>query len=75
MTLHWYDGGLRPPLLPELETDGETMPQEGLLLVGEHGKILAEFTGANPRLIPRAKMEAFEPPPPTLPRPIGELDQ
>ena len=32
VALHWYDGGLRPPLLAELEADGEEMPEEGLLL-------------------------------------------
>ncbi len=75
LTLHWYDGGLRPQLLKELEADGEAMPDEGLLLVGDAGKILAGFSGANPRLIPKAKMGGFKQPPQTLPRPIEELDQ
>ena len=51
------------------------MPEEGLLLVGDAGTILAEFNGRNPRLVPKAKMQAFRRPPQTLPRPIGELDQ
>ncbi len=51
------------------------MPEEGLLLVGDGGKILAEFNGRQPRLIPKAKMQAFRPPPQSLPRPLGELDQ
>ena len=51
------------------------MPDEGLLLVGDHGKILAGFTGGEPRLIPKARMAAFPPPPETLPRPIDELAQ
>jgi len=75
VTLHWYDGGLRPPLLDELEQDGEEMPEEGLLFVGEHGKILAEFNGSEPRLLPRAAMARFQQPPQTLTRPIDELDQ
>ncbi len=75
VTLHWYDGGLRPPLLPELEADGEDMPEEGLLFVGDGGKILADFTGEKPRLIPRARMRDFKEPPKTLPRPMEELDQ
>ena len=32
------------------------MPDEGLLLVGDRGKILADFTGGEPRLIPKARM-------------------
>jgi len=56
----------------ELEDDvlhhGRRGRQEGLLFVGDKGKILCGFNGAKPRLIPDAKMKAFEPPPKTLPR-------
>jgi hypothetical protein len=75
VTLTWYDGGMRPPLPKELEADGKELPGEGMLLVGEKGTLLADFTGGNPRLIPEAAMKAFQPPPERLPRPIGELDQ
>jgi len=75
VALHWYDGGLRPPLPRELEADGEPMPEEGLLLVGDSGTILAEFNGRRPRLVPKARMQAFRPPPETLPRPLDELEQ
>jgi predicted dehydrogenase len=75
VSLHWYDGGLRPPKPRELEEDGEPMPEEGLLFVGERGKILADFSGRGPRLIPKARMAQFQPPPRTLPRPVEELDQ
>jgi len=75
VALTWYDGGMRPPLPKELEADGEDLPNEGLLLVGDTGKILAGFSGDRPRLIPKAAMQAFRPPAKTLPRPIGELDQ
>jgi len=75
LALHWYDGGLRPPKLRELEEEGAPMPEEGLLFVGDSGKILAGFTGESPRLVPKARMQAFQPPPPTLPRPAEELEQ
>ncbi|MBI5820649.1 MAG: Gfo/Idh/MocA family oxidoreductase [Verrucomicrobia bacterium] len=75
VTLHWYDGGLRPPLPKELDDDGEEMPAEGLLFVGDNGKILCGFSGDKPRLIPKARMRDFKEPPQTLPRPIEELDQ
>ena len=75
VALHWYDGGLRPPKPRELESDGEPMPEEGLLFVGDEGKILAEFSGRNPRLLPKSRMARFQPPPRTLPRPAEELEQ
>ncbi len=75
VSLHWYDGGMRPPLLSELEKDGNPMPAEGLLFVGEKGKILAGFMGGNPRLIPSGEMTSFKQPPQTLPRPKDELSQ
>lgn len=75
VSLHWYDGGLRPPTPRELHEDGEELPEEGLLFVGDDGKILADFRGREPRLIPKARMGMFAPPPETLPRPLPELDQ
>jgi predicted dehydrogenase len=75
VVLHWYDGGIRPPLPAELAEDGRDMPEEGLLFVGDKGKILCGFSGADPQLIPERKMRAYKKPPETLPRPIEELDQ
>ncbi len=72
---YWYDGGLRPHLWKELEEDGREMPDEGLLFVGDHGKIFCEFSGGSPRLIPEKKMKEFVRPPATLPRPDDELEQ
>jgi hypothetical protein len=51
------------------------MPEEGLLFVGDTGKILAGFNGREPRLIPKAAMARFQPPEQTLPRPAAELEQ
>jgi len=75
VSLHWYDGGLRPPKPRELDEDGEPMPEEGVLFVGDGGKILAGFQGQDPRLMPKAKMQVFQPPPQTVPRPAEELAQ
>lgn len=75
VALHWYDGGLRPPTPPELDEDGVDLPDEGTLYVGSRGRLLADFSGGNPRLLPRARMAAFQPPAPTLPRPVDELAQ
>jgi len=72
----WYDGGLKPPRPEELEASrpfvGESEEgDEGLLFVGEDGKILCGFNGSHPRLIPEAKMASYQPPPKTLPRSPG----
>jgi hypothetical protein len=44
---------------------------EGLLFVGDRGKILCSFNGGHPKLIPQSRMDAYKQPPPTLPRSPG----
>jgi len=68
--LTWYDGGLKPPRPEELEADHE-LEKEGLMFIGDRGTILCGFNGGNPRLIPAAKMKAYQQPPETLPRSPG----
>jgi predicted dehydrogenase len=66
--LHWYDGGILPPRPDELGPGEELDPEDGIIFVGDKGKILVEgWGGMTPRLIPKARMEAFEPPPRTVP--------
>lgn len=66
----WYDGGLRPPRPEELET-GRDLGNDGILFVGEKGKILCGGWGQSPRLIPEAEMKAYKRPAKTLPR-VGD---
>src|SRR5437879_1834795 len=70
VTLTWHDGGLKPPRPDELEGDGQ-LAEEGLMFSGDRGTILCGFNGGNPRLIPEAKMKAFQQPAKTLPRSPG----
>ena len=58
--LFWYDGSMRPATPEELEADNEELPAEGMMFVGDKGKILAEFLGERPRIIPERKMRSFE---------------
>lgn len=58
--LIWYDGGMKPFAPEELEADGEDTPNEGLLFVGDKGKILAGFEGEGARLIPKSRMDAYK---------------
>jgi len=74
VTIHWYDAHLRPPRPPEL-LPGELMSDrgdgEGMLLVGDKGKILGSFEGQHARLLPSSRMKSFTPPPDTLPKSPG----
>jgi predicted dehydrogenase len=71
LDLYWYDGGMKPPKPKELDLDGIEMPAEGMLFVGEKGKILGEFTGENAKLIPSSAHKAFTIPPKTIERSKG----
>jgi hypothetical protein len=65
--LIWYDGGMRPPTPDELDEDRKELPAEGMMFVGDKGKILAGFRVESPRLIPERKMQARGYPPPEPP--------
>ncbi len=70
--LHWYDGGMLPPRPEELEDARVLDREDGVIFVGEKGKILVEgWGGDRPMLIPESKMKAYKQPPKTLPRSIG----
>jgi hypothetical protein len=57
--LIWYDGGMKPFPPEELTEDNRTLKSEGMLFVGDKGKILAGFHGDSPRLIPEKKMRDY----------------
>ncbi|KAA2244835.1 Gfo/Idh/MocA family oxidoreductase [Chitinophaga agrisoli] len=52
--LFWYDGGMRPNTPDELG-DG-VLEREGMMFVGDKGKIIAGFRCESPRLLPDSKM-------------------
>ena len=60
LDIYWYDGGMRPPTPEELEVDNKEMPASGMMFVGDHGKILGNFRGNNPQIIPEKKMREFQ---------------
>jgi predicted dehydrogenase len=72
VALHWYDGGLLPARPEELEEDFPLDPEDGIIFVGEKGKILVRgWGGESPRLIPQARNREFASPAKTLPRSAG----
>jgi len=72
VTVHWYDGALRPPRPAELE-EGRRVGEgdNGLLIMGSKGTIMGGGWSQSPRLIPESKMREYGRPPKTLPRSPG----
>jgi hypothetical protein len=56
--LCWYDGGMRPETPLELLEENKDLPQEGMMFVGDKGKILAGFHITDPKIISGKKMDA-----------------
>lgn len=55
--LLWYDGGMRPNTPDELEKG--SLEREGMMFVGDKGKIVAGFRCENPKLLPDSKMKNY----------------
>lgn len=67
LDLFWYDGGMKPHNPPEMEADNKELDSEGMMFVGDKGKIVAGFRCNSPRLIPESRMKehtgSADPPP------------
>jgi hypothetical protein len=70
LDVFWYDGGIKPPVPDELMAENEEFPEEGMMFVGDKGKILGGFRAEYAQLIPEPTMRAYrkahnlpEPPP------------
>ena len=61
----WWDGGMLPRRPDELEPERKMEGRDGMLYIGEKGKIMDH------RLIPESKMEEYGKPPKVLPRSPG----
>ncbi|HET6255671.1 MAG TPA: Gfo/Idh/MocA family oxidoreductase [Puia sp.] len=56
--LIWYDGGIRPPVPVELMEQDKELQAEGMMFVGDKGKILTGFNIQNPQLLAGGKITA-----------------
>ncbi len=70
----WYDGGIKPPRPEELEPH-EEWPVDGVIYVGDRGKIMHKSHGGKPTLLPLSRMNDFQRPDETLPRIKGSHEQ
>src|SRR5690606_24057507 len=60
LDLFWYDGSMRPPTPGELLDEDKELAPEGLMFVGDSGKILCGFRGENPRILPESRMRQYQ---------------
>jgi hypothetical protein len=58
--LVWYDGGMRPSIPIELLENNKELPAEGMMFVGDQGKILTGFNIQAPQLLSGKKMNETE---------------
>jgi predicted dehydrogenase len=66
VTVSWYDGGLKPPR-PDEMNEGEQMGTNGVLFIGDEGKMLEH------RLIPESRRQEYGKPPQVLSRSPGHF--
>ena len=59
LDIYWYDGGMKPPVPDELIVENKELAEEGMLFIGDQGKILGGFRSENPQLIPEATMRSY----------------
>ncbi|NLF69254.1 MAG: Gfo/Idh/MocA family oxidoreductase [Candidatus Anammoximicrobium sp.] len=57
LDLFWYDGGMKPRLPEDVESQNVELNREGILFVGDKGAILAGFHGQDPQLFAQGKRE------------------
>jgi predicted dehydrogenase len=70
--LHWYDGGLLPQRPAELDENRQLDPEDGIIFVGDKGKMLVTgWGGEHPHLLPESRDKEYKRPPKTLPRSVG----
>jgi predicted dehydrogenase len=68
----WYSGGIMPPRPEELESGRDLDGRgNGILFVGDKGKIMCAGWGGSPQFIPAAKMKAYKRPPRSILRSEG----
>jgi predicted dehydrogenase len=69
--LFWLDGGLKPPRPKEFDEEGLDFEPDGLMFVGDYGKILCEFEGGKPKIIPASRNKDYIKPPAIIERSKG----
>ncbi len=75
LSVHWYDGGLRPPTPVGIDPDDPKQrlgeDDDGILFVGERGLMTCAGWSGMPRLLPLERHREYVRPAKTLPRVEG----
>jgi len=76
VTVHWYDGGITPARPPEMDDEIPLDREDGMILVGDKGKMLVGgWGGERPQLLPKSRDREYRRPAPSLPRSIGHYEE
>jgi len=59
LDIFWYDGGIKPAVPGELMSQNKELAEEGMMFIGDEGKILGGFRSEDPQVIPEAKMRSY----------------
>jgi predicted dehydrogenase len=51
LDIFWYDGGIKPATPEEFMAKNKELDEEGMMFVGDKGKIIGGFHGENPQLV------------------------
>ncbi len=70
----WYDGG-RMPQLPEHAKGEFSLPDNGILFIGDKGTMICGGWSGPPRLFPAARRASFEKPKASIPRSPGHRQE
>jgi predicted dehydrogenase len=58
LDIFWYDGSIKPPTPDEL--GNQELEAEGMMFVGDKGRILAGFLGEDPKILPEQRMSEYQ---------------
>ena len=61
LDIFWYDGGIKPPVPDELMAENKELAEEGMMFVGDKGKILGGFHAEGSRLLGKSSTQPEAP--------------
>ena len=72
VSVTWYDGKKKPPALL---AQGQQLPANGTLMIGDKGTLFVPHYGGEGMLLPRGDFSGYQGPEPSLPKPVGHYKE